>query len=518
MNDCFKNAFAYTADILGANVGTAIDDAWLNRINAEVDLMCKEMLDKSSSLPNTDVDRLQGWINEIWHQRTFNAGAKAHHSTSAASIPDPNGYASPDSIITDGKGEELKTFSLKSDNGGSSSGREQAKTPWEEYCKLKNKAEKNGKEYQTFEEYLKERNIENDNLAYMSKYYGQGKVVNKDMLEGARRYILEKYANSIGNDDVRASRYKEVLDTLTDVISDGKGEQSIPLSHDDAVKLAEAAKKGDIDKELLEEVGLDVNKLVTAKDIGIEAFKAGMSAMTISLVISLVPVLIEVLGKVMREEDVSPEDLKRYGLRVLSDSGRGLVVGSLTGAIYACCKTGKFGKNLLNVDNAGISILVVVIIGTISSAIKLATKSITKGEMARELMQLYTTTGFAFIGGTVLASLCDGFPLAYMLGSFIGSVVGSGVFWIEDRVIISLCREYGCTFFGLVDQDYTLPDEILDEMGVDRVGFQELSSNQFVPDLFEFHVFSFDEFTYDKFAVNILSRDLIGIYKIGYVF
>ena len=518
MHDAFRNGFSYLSDNISASLGGTISDEWINNVYSQIEQMCSDMFLEAENKPNTDIKQLQGWINEIWHKYTFNTNALIHNSQNRAVIPSAEDYASVDVAIQNKNKTILSTFSLKSDNSPGNSVRDQAKTPWESYCELKDKAFREGKEFKkTFDEFLRERGLKNDESVFMSKYFGQGKVVNSDMLKKAKEMAFKKYANALSNDEILARRYKEVYDTLTDVVSDGDGNESIRLTHKQAMRLAEAAKKGEMDEALLKECGLDVSKLVTASDIVKEAFRAGISAAAISAIIDLVPSIINVFSKIFRQEKITSDEFKKYGLKALSDSGRGFIIGSVTAAITACCKTGKLGENLINANTMGISSVVVIVVNTIMSGFKLATNRISRSEMVRELMQLYTTTGFAFIGGTVLACVCEGFPFAYLLGSFVGSVVGGLVYKLEDYLLISFCKEHNCTFFGLVEQDYKLPDDVLDEMGLNRFGFTKFEYHEFEPKRFEYKKFNYNRFKYEKFGIRVLKRDLIGVYKIGYV-
>ena len=517
MNDSFKKGFTYLIDNTGASLGSTISNEWINGINNQIEQMCSDMVTEAANRQNTDIKHLQGWINEIWHKYTFNTNATIHRSTNRVVIPDAKDYASVDNAVVDKNGKTISTFSLKSDNTAYRSANDQSKTAWESYNELKAKLLKEGKDCEPFEEYLRKRGLKNDNSAYMSKYFGQGKVVNSDMLQKAKEIVYKKYVNNLGNDDILAKRYKEVYDTLTDIVSDGEGNESIPITHEQAMKLAESAKKNDIDKELLDECGLDVSKLITGIDVVREALRAGISAVGLSFVLSIASTIIDAFSKVVHGENITQDNLKKYGLKALSDSGRSFVIGSLTAAITICCKTGKLGKSLINANVMGISSIVVVAVGSVISGFKLATRQISKGEMARELMQLYTTTGFAFIGGSVFACICEGFPLAYMLGSFIGSVFGGLVYKLQDRLILSFCKEHDCTFFGLVEQDYKLPDRVFKELGIEKFEIDKFEIERFAPNRFQYPKFSFNRFQYPKFGIKVLKRDLIGVYKIGYV-
>lgn len=512
----FERGYQYVLDNVGGAIGAEVSQAWIESIGKNVEMMTQDML-TTAQQKNLDIDRLQGFMAEIWHTHTFNINAKVHHSSSVATQPDVNTFGSADIIV--GKRE----FSLKSYNTPKGSYQAQAETPWERYCKIKSQAEHKGKSYQSFDEFLKERGLENNKAAKMSMYLGQGKVISTDMLENAKELLRRKIL-SLENENtsnletkIQLARYTEVYDTLMDVVSDGKGHESVRLSHSDAIKLAKAAKEGKIDKELLSECGLDVNKLVTAQDIACESLKAGLSAATISLIISIAPTIVNGISMLISNGEIDAKSLKQNGVDALTMSVRSFLSGSITAALNVCCQTGKLGENLVGVDPMIISSLVVATIGIINSAIRLASGKINKSEMVREIMQMYVTTAFSYAGGVLLTTICEGLPFAHMLGSLLGGIVGGFIYSATDKILMSYCIESGCTFFGLVDQNYTLPQSLLDELGIEQFDFEKMEIEEFEYETFSINRFSFDTFEYEKFGIEVLRRDLIGIYKVGYV-
>ena len=103
-----------------------------------------------------------------------------------------------------------------------------------------------------------------------------------------------------------------------------------------------------------------------------------------------------------------------------------------------------------------------------------------------------------------------------MLGSFIGGVIGGFAYNIGHSLFMSFCVDSGCTFFGLVDQNYELPQEILDEIGIDVFEYEKFDYESFKYDSFQFDSFTPDVFEYDKFGITIIRRGVIGVGKIGY--
>ena len=71
--------------------------------------------------------------------------------------------------------------------------------------------------------------------------------------------------------------------------------------------------------------------------------------------------------------------------------------------------------------------------------------------------------------------------------------------------------------FGLVEQDYTLSDEVLQEIGIDIFGYERFNYNSFAVEKFEYDVFHAEKFSHQTIEIAIVRRGLIGIRQVGYV-
>ena len=98
-----------------------------------------------------------------------------------------------------------------------------------------------------------------------------------------------------------------------------------------------------------------------------------------------------------------------------------------------------------------------------------------------------------------------------------GSLVGSFVFVTYEKAVLSYCVSSGSTFFGLVEQDYKLPDEVLKELGVNLFEYEEYvpyetSFDEYQPDFYE--PIAYEPTTID---IRILRRGIISVRQVGYV-
>ena len=145
---------------------------------------------------------------------------------------------------------------------------------------------------------------------------------------------------------------------------------------------------------------------------------------------------------------------------------------------------------------------------------------VAEGKISKEefIADISKTTFVAVCGvgtGMAFAAFTMGNTFAYMLGNFVGSLVGGFVYQELDDMVMALAVEKGWTFFGIVDQDYTLPDSVLKEIGLDLFEIDWFEPDVFKPDVFEFDEFEIDEFKPD--FITALRRGVIGVHRVGYI-
>ena len=71
--------------------------------------------------------------------------------------------------------------------------------------------------------------------------------------------------------------------------------------------------------------------------------------------------------------------------------------------------------------------------------------------------------------------------------------------------------------FGLVDQDYTLPDDVIESIGVKVFDYEKFEPKTFQPKQFEIQEFNVKSFKVPEFGIKVLRRGVIGVNQIGYV-
>ena len=134
-------------------------------------------------------------------------------------------------------------------------------------------------------------------------------------------------------------------------------------------------------------------------------------------------------------------------------------------------------------------------------------------EMTKEMFILSCSLGVGFLSQTFIH-----IPVfSFMVGNFIGSILGAFVYDKIYDVALSFCVDTGFTMFGLVEQDYKIPEHILKKIGLKVFEYEKFQFHKFKPQKFEIKKFEIKKFQFEAFKMTILRRGVIGISKIGYI-
>ena len=120
------------------------------------------------------------------------------------------------------------------------------------------------------------------------------------------------------------------------------------------------------------------------------------------------------------------------------------------------------------------------------------------------------------IGGLIAQALFPELPgIGYAIGSLLGCSLAV-VYNIGKNKLISFCINTGFTCFGLVEQNYELPDEVLKEMGIDTVtiGRAKVKTSTVSHTQPKANV---GRASYETIDLTVLRRGVIGVNKIGYI-
>lgn len=453
----------------------------------------------------TSIGALKGDVAEFWHAGTFNVDAALKHSKSRAWVNRSNDFASVDISTNFGKSIGLKYY-----GDGIASAKAQSVSIFQRFKEYKSQGGKD-----SIEDFLLKRGYKNtEDILNDPIYSGQVRIIPSDQLEEAIDWLTKKIEKEklIRPDQVK--RYEETLNLLRASVSDGKGANSKYLTKEGAEKLAQLAKKGKIDAEKL---GLEINELMQFEYIVQESLKAGLNAALVTAVLKSAPEIYKALSYLIINGVVDAEQLKKTGMAALSGAAEGFVRGSVAAAITTSFKSGLCGEACKSVSPSIISSAVVLVMDTMKNSYKVARGEMTTLEMTSEMVKnLYVST-CSLIAGGISQTIIEVPIVGYLLGSFAGSMFGALSYEYGYSKMISFCVDTGFTLFGLVDQDYSLPESVLKQIGLEVFEYEKFEYEKFEYEKFEYEKFEYEKFEYEQIELVMLKRGLIGINKVSYL-
>ena len=289
------------------------------------------------------------------------------------------------------------------------------------------------------------------------------------------------------------------------------------MSEADAKALAALAKEGDVTAEELKQLGISADEVIRFEYLAKEAFKSGLTAATISVVLNVAPEIYKAIDYLIKNGDLDEKQFQRIGFAALKGGSEGFVRGTVSAAITIACKSGMLGAAMKNISPSIIGMATVLAMDTMKNAFKVACGQMTRTELAQELIRELIVSSSALVVGTVVQAFIEIPVVGFMIGSFIGSAIGAFAYNCGYSAVMSFCVETGFTMFGLVKQDYTLPEDILENIGVDVFKYEKFipapfRSNGFMPTAFQQK-----QFEPNTLGITVLRRGVIGVAQIGYV-
>lgn len=499
----FEEGYNYFISNASAYTCATLSDDYVASINVEIEKMLQDLnsLEGFKTAPNI----LKGDVAEFWHTGTFNIDAALKDSQHRAFVDRSHDFASTDISTNFGDRYGLKYYS-----DAQASAKAQSVSIFQRY-----------KEYQTkggtdsLENFLIDRGYSNvDTVLADPIYAGQIRIIPKDQLEDAIAWLEHMIKTESSRRPDQVHRYEETLALLSDRLKDNRGVESIPLSREEAEQLATLAKRGGISAK---ELGLTTETLITYEYILQQAFKAGMTAATISLVLKIAPEIYRAIGHLIETGEINKEQFIKIGFAAVTGSTEGFMRGSISAALTTCCKAGLIGEFMKSIDPSVIGAVTVLTMNVLKNASDVTLGRKTRNELTGELVKDMYLSTCSLIAGGIGQTLIEIPVLGYLLGSFLGSVVGTFTYNTGYKATLSFCIDSGFTMFGLVEQNYELPKELLKEIGIDFFEYETFEHDTLSPDTFKIDTFDFDSFIPDSLGITFLRRGVIGVNKIGYI-
>lgn len=518
----FREGFEYfqsnAASLFGSEIASEFGTGTVNYVE-QLNILEKNI--NAFEGYQTSTAQLKGDVAEFWHAGTFNTNAALNNSANRAFVNRSNEFASVDVSLESGE-----NFSLKYDASGAESAKQQAASVFQRFKEYQSHGGKD-----SFDQYLSKRNYSDESVLNDPIYSGQFRVIPKDQMEEAASWLSRKIATESVRRPEQAQRYQNTLDMLRDKLSDNEGNESIPLSKEEAQRLAELAKEGQFKAE---DFGLTSQEEMIVR----EALKDGLTAAAVSMILKVAPEIYKAIEYLIRNGEVESEQLNKIGLAAISGAGEGFLRGTVAAAISYGCRTGMLGDAMKNVSPGVIGVVVALTMNTLKSSFLVAIGKKSRSELSYELIRDMFVSGAAFAGGMLgkAAGTAAGVAIGTyvvgptgvtvakalsvfgsLLGNFVGSVAGIFVFNTVYKGAISFCVDTGITLFGIVEQDYTLPDDVIEQIGIKTFDYETFEEDTFEPETFKFETFDSETIAPETIGITVMRRGVIGVKKIGYV-
>jgi hypothetical protein len=451
-------------------------------------------------------DKLKGDIAEFWHSGTHNIDAALKDVKARTFVNRSHDFASPDISSNYGKDYGLKYY-----KDGASSAKAQSTNYFQRYMEYKAQTHSDT----SFSDFLKQRNInENEVLMFDPIYNGQVRIIPKDQLEAATNFLKRKIAEETASHPELVKQYQDTLSMLDTKISGNHGSQSIELTEAESRAMAALAKKGEFNPA---KYGLSTKELISLNYVMQQSLKAGLTAATISMVLKVAPQIYRCIESLIKSGEINAEQLKKSGFAAMTGGAEGFVRGSVSAGITTACLSGQLGSALKSVDPTIIGAVTVIALNVLQYSYKVARRQMTKGEFVDACMRDLFVTTCSLALGSVTQGFIEIPVLGYLIGSFVGSIAASFIYDSAYKSFLSFCCETGFTFFGLVDQNYKLPEDILKNIGINVFKYEKFQPSKLNMKTINIKNIALKEMEIETIEIFFVRRGVIGVNRIGYV-
>ena len=311
----------------------------------------------------------------------------------------------------------------------------------------------------------------------------------------------------------QVDRYQTTRDHLTGNVEDGQGNFSMDLSRKDADRLAREAKAGELD---LEGWGLTPEQLIHLEDVMRQAAKAGLTAAALAAVLEAVPAVIAAAQHLLEEGELDLDDIGGVASSAASGGARGFIVGATTAAISDVAKMGILGEAARGLDPTVVGAVAVVAFNMLRNSVRVAQGKMKRAELISSLGRDAFVATCSLVGGGIGQGYIQIPVVGCLIGSFVGSAVG-GLSWaVGEQATLAFCVESGLTLFGLVDQDYEVPEDVIRQIGAETFDYEKFEPEAFVPEAFGAKRLEPEAFMPERFGVTQLRRGVFGVARVGY--
>lgn len=458
----FQRGFQLASDqLVAAAIGDRVD-AYCVRVEASLEELIRDM--SKVAVNQKDLHYAKGDVAELWHADTLNLSATQRGLNVRAFAPRD---ASPIDVAVSGDSAGLAA-QLKYYKSGDATAK----------------------------------------AISDPKYQGLEKVVPTDQLDSVRAA-----ASRLANKNVERPEIARAYEHTAQVADDRlrmDGAESRPLSEDQALDLTKQLRRqGGIDRA---QFGLSSREIIQWQEILRDAAPVAIRASLLAAALQAAPHLASIAKKSFDTGEISAEDFAELGQALPAAVLRSGLAGGLTAVVVGAAHKELLGSSLKEIDPTLVSAVVVLCISAVSHSIKAARGEISPQEAAartaEDAITIALSVGFAAVGQALIP-----IPLlGAILGNIVGAVVARLVIDQANEAIVGLAVETGWTFFGLVDQDHTVPDSLLSAAGWQTIALDNIQLRRL-----EVRRLEADRVDLASIDVKVLRRGVVAFRRVGYI-
>lgn len=474
----FEEGWDFAVQQMGSASGAFLSAQYVGAVQSAIRKLEKSI--NEHAYHNLGVQQLQGYMFEEFAAGTFNVDAAARGSGQHATVLHQLSKDSVDIAVTTDQ-QTVAEYSVKGYSTGAKSGVAQAKM-----------------------------------TGGRSAYEGQRRLVYSDQLSDAqaethRRSLLFRHSRPEVSE-----AYAETERNLTDRVATSDGTQSRPITRKEGERIAREGKRGEFSAE---EHGVTVKSKI-APHMMKRALKAGLSAAAITIAFQMIPEMVKAIGYLAENGEFDIEHLSLVGENSLAASADAFVKGSIAAALQAMLQSGAFGPELAKLTPPVVGIVVAVVYQTVRNSILVARGKMTAREMGVAFADMVVTStafaGAAQVGGLIGQAIAPQLPfIGYMVGSLLGTSL-CVAYGIGKKSLISFCVDTGFTCFGLVEQDYQLPKQVLDQIGIDTIEIAMTELEKTEMETLKIQTVRLNTVELATVQLVMVRRGIIGVNRVGY--
>ena len=466
--DEFNYKYKQILDNVSGTLGNSESTQYCHDIQNSIDKAINSLNNEARRRGNVDIDYLKGWLAEHWHAGTFNINGEVRGNRNVWAIVADNNKAGEDIYYGNGNNDSVKIAELKYYKNGPKTGKAISRPD----------------------------------------YINKEKIVPSDQLESVRE-SAQKNADKIKSyRPSQSEHYQDTANRADDKIR-MDNVSSKPLDESKAKEMAKDYKRdGKIDSN---KYGLNTEEFVSWNDIARQSGKAALHAAVLSAAITAAPYIWNILIDYIENGEIDFKDISNIEESILIVSVSSGLRGGVAAALTIAFKSGLMGDSLKQISPIAIGMATTMAINTIGYSLKLNKGEITQNQFVnlciKDSFILSTSMAGAAVGQLIIPIPLLGALVGNLIGATLGGVIYEGI----NHKLLGLSIENGWTFFGLVDQNYIVDEDILRQVGYDLINIntfhiQKITIARFIP-----HLLSTTELNF-----TILKRGIVASNVIGY--